>query len=157
MNSKNFHYKTKITIKNCGLTKEDIQAIVADTEAPVAICRVLGKITGHTLSRAGIDDEKAIVFLGQFEGTNISSGEVYRSDKMILPNLVSGSVKEAFDNVNPNDGSPFQMMTAFDIYAEASASAAVGYSFSIVPLVKEASDPFEELKSGIPELPALPA
>lgn len=94
-----------------------------------------------------------IAFMGQFEATNILTGEVYRGAALHLPDtaadLLAPVVKKA-------DGA--DVMIGFDIGVKPS-NTAQGYEYTVTPLTKPSeNDALAALKaSAFADLPALPA
>lgn len=97
-------------------------------------------------------------FQGQFEATNALTGEVYRSSKLFIPDLVESIIvaqveaalaagKEAADAAGVPFNGKAGVQFAFDIGAD-SANNAHGYQYTITPLVQAAAnDPMEALRA----------
>ncbi len=102
------------------------------------------RIVGIASAQENVDTDfgTSIKFTGQFEGTNISTGEVYRSTVCFLPDTGAGMLS----GVVVDD----QIVEfAFDIHAEASNNNN-GYQYVVEPLIKmNAADPLEQLKLSI--------
>jgi hypothetical protein len=92
---------------------------------------------------------ESIEFGGNFEATNLLTGEIYRGTRMFLPSLVSDML---YEQVKQADGQDVQF--AFDIGAD-SANTPNGYQYTITPLIAvAATDPLTLLKQSL-NLPAL--
>lgn len=113
------------------------------------VMRVIG-VANKTVT--GNSDFGAFVgFLGNFEATNVATGEVFRSGQMFLPNVCSNLLEAA---VAANGGANVEF--GFDIGVK-EADNAIGYEYTAAPIIEASeTDPVALLKSRI-SAPALPA
>jgi hypothetical protein len=90
----------------------------------------------------------SIEFQGNFEATNAITGEVFRSTKLFLPDIIEGLVhSEVQAALEASDNGKAGVQFAFDIGAD-SANNAHGYQYTITPLTKPtAADPLEAMRA----------
>jgi hypothetical protein len=111
------------------------------------LMRVFG--TANKAKGVNTNFGESIEFGGNFEATNLLTGEIYRGTRMFLPSLVSDML---YEQVKQADGQDVQF--AFDIGAD-SANTPNGYQYTITPLIAvAATDPLTLLKQSL-NLPAL--
>lgn len=106
-----------------------------------------GKKTGNSNFGAWLS------FSGQFEATNIITGEVARGANLFLPDVAGELLAPVVDAANGAD-----VVVGFDIGAKPSNNAQ-GYEYTVTPLTKPAeNDALGALKSSaFADIPALPA
>lgn len=102
------------------------------------------------------DDRTWIRFVGEFEATNLVTGEVFHSAACILPNFIAEQIHAA---MLPREGEPTKMpLFAFDIGAHYDDDAITKYVFDVKALrAPETSQLIASMKAELPPLPALPA
>lgn len=122
-----------------------------EDKSDLLVMRVIGQASKSIT--VNTDFGASIGFIGNFEATNVITGEVFRSGKMFLPpvaaNLLDGAVAAA------NGGA---VDFAFDIGVK-EADNQIGYEYTASPLIEAgANDPISILKANlIKNAPALPA
>jgi len=125
----------------------------------LAIARIYGKASGTKTQEDKVKGEVHTAIVGNFEGVNLETGEVFRSGKLYLPKGVHEMVESAAKKLEA-EGEGDSVQFALEIYA-VSATNPIGYSYEAKPLVKAAvADDLETLRSQLPEVPkqkALPA
>jgi hypothetical protein len=139
--------------------KPDIKAIVAHDNATPGATLWLWSVIGIASDyKPGSTDMGSFVkFVGAFEGSNLQTGEVFRSGACILPgalpDMIFGALKGMAGNGNVQFG--FKIGVHFD------DTAAAKYVFDIESLADVAeNDPVKLLKASIEatgKLPSLPA
>jgi len=100
------------------------------------------------------DKGNFIKFVGEFEATNLVTGEVHHSAACILPNFIAEQIYAA---IQPKEGDTSRRMAtfAFEIGAHFDDSAITHYVFDVKALkAPQMSGLLAELKSGLPALPA---
>ena len=140
----------KMSVKTLG-SNPKAAATLKDGER-LHLIRVLGVASGI---KAAVDTRGEPVFglTGQFEGTNVATGENAQSGVLYLPGgiqeLLQGPLEQAIA-----DDKNARIQFAFDIYA-VKASNPAGYSFEAENLVDvEREDPFAAMRADLPKLPA---
>jgi len=117
--------------------------------SPMLVMRVIG--VANKLVTGNSDYGTFAGFLGNFEATNVASGEVFRSGKMFLPTVCSSLLEAA---IAANNGANVEF--GFDIGVK-EADNSVGYEYTATPIIEASeTDPVSLLKSRI-SAPALPA
>jgi len=92
-----------------------------------------------------------VAFIGSFQGTNLSTGEIFASAKMFLPEVASNLVEQAFISAQEGDNPVESMKFAFDIKKVSDETSATGYVYSAVSLIEtKESDPLNEMAAGLP-------
>ena len=104
----------------------------------IQVATIYGRCTSKKVGSS--DFGEFIRFMGEFEGVNAATGEIFRSGELIVPKtletLLNGAVVE--------DAS---VDFAVEIWVEPNESSITGYSYIIKPLVKPAeSDALAELR-----------
>lgn len=155
----------KITIKTCGnftiariksllfgVTNDKGEQVGGVKEGEsVALLRIAGNSTAAKTGQT--DKGEYTKLLGEFIGTDLTTGELYQSGQCILPEFVGGTLGAALKS-----GSAVRF--AFEIHARRKDSAVTGYEFVVKPLMQaEASDSLKELAAlaGIDVTKAPPA
>lgn len=115
------------------------------------IMRVFGQCDKIKLGNTAFGE--TVEFQGQFEATNILTGEIYRGSRLFLPPVLTEMVRNqvlAAGDVG--------VQFAFDIGID-SANNAHGYQYTITPLTAPAAtDPLSQMKEFLlKDAPALPA
>lgn len=121
-------YIKKMSIKNiCGPVKKLVPK--DEDTAPVMLARIIGSVTGSERGSSNIGGEERpwVKFLGQFAGTNLQTGEEFRSFTCFLPSIVS----ELLEN-SQQDGGIIEF--AVDIGA-AYSDTPIGYEYVFESLV----------------------
>lgn len=146
----------KLTVKKiCGDVQKVVRQFVdpADPEKMdgeiIPLARIVGATSGYETGET--DMGTYLKFRGQFRGTNLQTGEEFRSGSCILPEQAADQIAAALDD-NPDGG---MLEFAWDISAACSASAVRGYEYSVEPLIQpKGDDPLERLASNLPALPS---
>ena len=119
----------------------------------VHLARIIGVATGTKLKtdQAG---EPIVAVIGQFEGTNVETGQVAQSATLYLPGGIQEVIEAAVDSrEDKNAAVPF----ALDIFAKPDNNKA-GYTYDVEFIQKPAGrvDPLEALRNATAEAKALP-
>lgn len=87
-----------------------------------------------TEKKAGTSDHGDYVrFIGEFEGVNANTGDVYRSGNLIVPKTLEALLDQAI-TIDANNAIDF----AVEVWVEKNENSITGYSYSIKPLIKPA-------------------
>lgn len=122
----------KITIKTCGdFTITRIKEVLAAAEVAeggsVPLLRIVGEASS---AKTGQTDKGTFTkLIGQFVGTDLTTGACYQSGQCILPDFVGASLGLA----TQESGS---VRFAFEITAKRQDTAITGYAFGIKPLIE---------------------
>ena len=154
--------QTKLSVGSMGLDKETLQRLVLDSGSEtISVCRIFGKASRYTEKPNKNDPTKSdIAFLGQFEGVNLITGEVFNSGRCYLPTAAQDLARGAVDSLEDGQG---YVIFGCSIGVIKSAKSAVGYQFVVdVPREPEAQDALSEIRAlmasedqeGPPALPA---
>ena len=148
----------KISLRSVFGDKGDVLEIVMkDKNKEHALMRIIGFANGTREAKSrepGDDGEKILStgLVGEFEATNLQTGEVFSSSVAWLPqmavDLVSGRLGDGNDRVG----------FAFDVGAVYSTKAATSYEYTVRPLIEsKPSDAMAELQKQLPNVskPAL--
>lgn len=121
-----------------------------EDKSTLHVMRVIG--VANKLVTGNSDFGAFVGFLGNFEATNVKTGEVFRSGQMFLPPIASNLLEAAIAHAEGKN-----VEFGFDIGVKEDDASAVGYIFTATPLIDAGeSDPVAMLKSRI-TAPALPA
>ena len=117
----------------------------------IKVMRVIGQATD--IKSGNSDYGMWNSFLGNFEATNVRTGEVFRSGQIFLPgtaeNLLMGAVKGAA-------GAPVAF--GFDISVVDSPDSQISYEYGVESIMDVSeTDPIALLKQQMTSAPALPA
>ena len=140
---------TKISLKSIGAAPAKNSV---EKDKPVTLAAIYGTANRHESVTTTFGDSTR--FIGNFEAVNAENGQVYRSGKMFLPQIVEELLRDAVDAVE-NGSVEF----ALEIGAEHSEKGNMGYAYTVRPLRKMAeSDALAHLRAEVAEkLKALPA
>jgi hypothetical protein len=112
------------------------------------LMRVFGQCDRVKLGNTAFGE--TVEFQGQFEATNMLDGEIYRSNRLFLPPVLTEMVRSqviAAQGDDPANDAAVQF--AFDIGAD-SANNAHGYQYTIEPLTPPSkSDPLEAMRAAL--------
>lgn len=138
--------------------KISVKSIFGDVKAALkkgtiqdgtAIIRVIGIASGTKTGNTQFGDWTAL--LGQFKGTNLVTGEQFTSGKCFLP-------ESAMELIVPVVVAGNTAEFAVDIGVKENDSLAIGYEYTVTPLIQQGStDAMERLESAVAETAALPA
>ncbi len=95
---------------------------------PRSLAVIYGKANSYTVKQSQYGD--SFQFNGVFEATNAQTGEIFRSSKVFLPNVIADLFTAAIDDA---DGSAVEF--ALEIGAKHAANA-FGYEYTVKPLVE---------------------
>lgn len=123
----------------------NVKKLVADGE--IADGQKIARFVGstHSVLTGTGDNGDWVAFKGNFAGTNLLTGENFRSGKCFLPDvagdILHGLVAESESAVE----------FAFDISIKKDESSATGYIYNAVPLIQPAQDdPMERMMAALP-------
>lgn len=146
----------KITAKEvCGDVKKLVNLNMKDGELPeglaIPLMRVVGKCDRTQIKTTDIGE--SLLLLGNFEGINIATGEVFRSGRCYLPEVAADMIAGML-----LDDSVSAVEFGFDIGVITDPSSIVGYTWEVTPLVEpQDDDALSRLSKSLPALPKLPA
>lgn len=148
----------KLTVAELGLTKDVIQALLADKKdgEQVTIAVIFGKTTKYVAKPSKLDATRDdIAFVGTFEGHNLISGEVVNAPKAYLPGAAEMATRAAVDQLGEGEAVEF----GCEIAVKKNSKLAIGYQFGVaVPKAPAAQDALASLRGAmLSERPALAA
>lgn len=133
----------KVTVKGVVGDPKNI-AKQHENNAQVPLVRVYGLATEFKAKNSEYGDY--ILFSGQFEATNLLTGEVYRSGSMILPPVAEGPLHGALENT---EGTSVQF--AYEIGLRVDEEMIRGYEFNVKSLIPDDDhDPLSQLRAQLP-------
>jgi len=164
-----FEFINKITNVKIGCGKAAIQEAMREQEGPIHAYRVIGRCEGFEI--VPTDNGESNKYIGQFEGINAITGEVFRSKALYLPPLASDILEDQLLNTNEKDptiteverqtkagkvrkGNIYtfknQIEFGIDISATPAPTSATGYEWGAKPIIEtKQEDPFKALKANI--------
>ena len=141
---------TKLTLKGMGC-KPDMVKAQEDATKPLLLARIYGiaRSLKHKESKEGVVH---VAIIGEFEGVNTSTGEVYNAGVLYLP----AGIHELLEApLSKEDAEAIEF--GFDIYS-VTASNPIGYSYQAKPLIKpRENDALSALRNMANETVKLPA
>lgn len=142
---------TKMSIGTMGAPGKKLLGHGDDVKS-LHVARIYGVASGIKAKEDKNTGTVHIAIIGDFEGVNVETGEIYRSAVLYLPAGIH-EMLEAPLRANPNSSIEF----ALDIAAVRATNVA-GYSYAAKPLVKPAeNDKLAALRGALGDAPALPA
>lgn len=136
----------KLSIKTVtGLTVAAIREMATPEGAPVM--RIMGIAMG---TKGGESDNGPWTALrGQFEASNLITGEVFGGSVLFLPDVALDAILPALAGDNAN------VKFALDITVMKDETSTIGYAYSFVPLLKpDENDPLEKMRNELKQLEA---
>ena len=142
----------KISVRSVYGDKKKIRkAAEAAKGEPVTVMRVVGIARGFETGEG--DNGPWVKFKGNFQGTAVDTGELFKSGKLFLPGVASDLLEAELMNDEVTN-----VELAFDIHAVEDDTSAVGYVYTVTPLIEVGeNDPIMALVSSLPELPKIAA
>lgn len=145
----------KLSIKGLGFDKKTIlQRVLTNEQAEHALARIVGvaiQPRPYRIKEGERAGEIAFGLMGQFEGTNLDTGETMTSAVCYLPEYATEMVLGALTLEDVDS-----VRIAFDIYAKYDENAATSYVFSVRDLLNQGSQCVDEVKEMIKALPLPP-
>jgi hypothetical protein len=144
---------SKISVKTCKAVPQLEIVTVDGKQVPRAkgnqhLLRIVG--VTNAVKKGMSEFGPWVAFLGSFEGTNVQTGEVFRSSKCLLPESATAALNLAVNGDN-------MVEFGFDIGVKP-ASTPTGYEYTVTPLLETAdTDPLQILKNKMSGVPALAA
>lgn len=139
----------KLTMADMGFDSDTLAAIVEENPGETPILNVMALVSGVKVEQSRIDPTKTQNrFLGQFEGTNLLTGQTGVFAEAFFP-----GVADAY--VGGHKGSTEGAVTlAFTITVmkDEAKNSAQGYKFGMLALVNktEEADPFKAFRAHLP-------
>lgn len=127
----------KISVKTVVGSMKSVLAAGADGGG---LMRVIGRVTSVKSGESTYG--KWTGLLGQFEATNLLSGEVFESSVCLLPDVILNKILVALEDVDTLD---FAADIGFRRTDDARDGGS-GYEYYATPLMDDASDPLEGLR-----------
>lgn len=158
-------FENKISMKSIGAQPKTGQTIV---DGPVA--HIYGSARNYLVGTSTYGEFTK--FRGDFEAVNLATGESYRSQNLLLPDIAAGllvsalhaagakhgTTKTATTPENPGEPATAPVEFAIEIGVRKTASdkpGGRGYEFTLRPLVETRdSDPLAALRKHVKALPA---
>lgn len=123
---------SKLSLK--GMNCQPARGSLKPDTAPFAIARIFGQAKKHDLVVTSFGDSERII--GDFEGINLATGEVFKSTKMFLPSVISEIMVNALDAAEAGDAA---LEFALEIGVQYSEKSSTGYAYTVKPLIKTAA------------------
>lgn len=145
-----FGVSSKLTTSSMGLDSSSLKAAVADAKGkPVAVATILAAVTDFKTAANKLDPSRTDVkFIGTFEGTNLLTGETFRSAAMYLPSAASDYLQGVAQNAG-DTAVAFQLT----VQADTRPNSAQGYKFGVQAIGEKSSfDPFAALRNQTKQL-----
>lgn len=144
----------KLTLAGMGLDKGVFKSALADNDgAETEVATVLCVVTEMKPEASRLDPSKENVrFFGNFEGTNLLTGEVFYASAAFFPSIAESFLRAQLGGKAGSDG-PRSVVTGFTVTVKEDTDkrSALGYKFGCNVLVdKENSDPFAEMRAMLP-------
>lgn len=130
----------KITVKTVSGGKPSIEAILASPGKTLPLMDIYGVAT--SMKPGATDYGPYVKFLGQFEGINLATGEVFTAPALLLPKFLEEQLAGALGaSANANAQFAFRLSARYD---ESAATNYVYVAKSLIP-TKE-SDALAQIK-----------
>lgn len=144
-------YVSKLTIKAMGATPAKVVGLPDGNKWPLA--RIFGKVSDvKTKESQTIAGSIEVAFIGNFEGINLETGEVFRSGRLYLPKGISELMEKTFEQLRKQDKNA-DVSFAFEIRS-VKASNPIGYSYEAQALQSaQKMDELAHLRNSIKQLP----
>lgn len=114
---------------------------------PLNIMRIVGRATEVFSGTTTLGEYFG--FLGEFEATNISTGEITSSNKLLIPDIIANALRAQFGMEGVE-----QVEFAYDL-GIFPAKTPTGYQYSATPLIESEESPLKRLSDSLPPLKAL--
>lgn len=145
---------SKLSVGSMGLTKNILQALLADKNEgdAIVVARIFGRAYKYEEKQSKLDPTKNdVAFKGEFEGVNLVTGEVFNAPKAYLPGAAEGTARAAIDALGEGEGVEF----GCEIAVKKQTTSAVGYVFGVaVPKPPEARDGLAAIRAQMNALPS---
>jgi len=105
-----------------------IKEVTRDLKESTSVMRVVG--IARSMSNGESDYGTWTKFKGDFQATNLLTGEIYRSPNCIMPSIVNGIIESALTEADNN-----AVEFAFDVTVVPNDTP-IGYEFGAIPLVE---------------------
>jgi len=126
----------------------DSEGVVADGQT-IPLLRVVGKCNRYEVKTNDYGD--SVCLKGQFEATNLETGEATRAPSCYLPEIAADSVAGLLQ------GEIESVDFAYDISIRTDADAITGYVYECVPLIEpQEDDVMTRLSKSLPKALAAP-
>jgi hypothetical protein len=144
---------SKLTAATLGCKPEIVKGKANGTEAP--LYRMMGQASGIKETK-DINGEVIYGLTGDFEATNLVTGETMRSGVAFLPPGIHEMILKPLDDGLADNNGRFTVAFAMDIFTVAAPNKS-GYTYKAKDLLPASRvDPFADMKEKIGEKP-LPA
>jgi len=140
----------KLTVREAGLSMAELEKVaVAAAGQEVPVLRIVGFLTGATVAQSSYGPYTS--FEGEIAGTNILSGQEYRSGKLILPSVAEAPLLSI---VNNREDDTMRVRFAVDVTVTENKSLKGGtkFKYGVRPLIEPSQD--DELSKMMKSLPA---
>lgn len=154
---------TKMSLATLGANPSRVKNEKDAKGAPVTsldLVRIYGIASSLVFKTDPKTGDIQVAVAGNFEGVNLQSGEVYRAGVLWLPGGIQELLINSVDTgAKDGNGKPVYQDVKFGFtIAAVPASNPIGYSYTAEQLIDaQQNDPLAELRSSLPEMPALPA
>lgn len=142
-------YVKKLSVKTVRGRPEFEKGSEDGTE--ISLMQIFGQATGTKGGTSTYGDWECL--LGNFEATNMESGETFRAAQLFMPDVAHEPIAQAV-KLASNGSVDF----AIEIIAVKDSESSVGYLYSMKPLISaEESDPLKVLREKAQKQLAAPA
>lgn len=127
----------KLSVKAVGAKPEIAKINDKETD----LCLFMGIARGLVV-KTGKNDDPVLALVGDFEGTNLTTGEVLQSGVLYLPSGIAEMYTSKLEGDSP---APIKFAVKISSFPAANP---IGYSYKATPVVQAAdSDPLAELRA----------
>ena len=144
------------TLNSLGYGRKKLKDIVTHNPGKTVLLNVLAFVTGYEVVTNKKDNSKSsLKFVGSFEIVDLESSEEVVAASAFLPGPAEMFLKGQLDGLGEAGGSIRQALQ-ITVETDDREDAITGYKFGMKGFVdkKSASDPFADLRSVFPALPA---
>lgn len=114
----------------------------------VPVMRVVGKCIRYEIKSTDFGD--SICLKGNFQATNLATGEIFRGNTCYLPETAADMVAGAMEDDTAS------VEFGFDIEAVSDSGVPTGYTYTVTPLIKpQEDDALSRLAASLPQIPQL--
>lgn len=142
--AKEITYISKLSVKTLGCNPKVAAAQKQGQEKPLPLAHIYGMASGTFAY--DVNGTVGVGLTGEFEGTNLEDGSIYRSGKLFLPKGIQEVIESAVKKLGDGESVSF----ALEIRA-VKASNPIGYSYEARNLMATQSvDPLSEMRKALP-------
>ena len=139
----------KITVKNMGLTVQQLEQVAADAQPKsVPVLRVWGIVSNRQAGTSQFGNY--IKFSGEIAAMNLVTGEEARSQALLLPSVGEAVVATLLDKA-AKDGATAQVALEITVEYNNSAKGGTKFAYGVKPLIEfKGDDALSEMAKALP-------